>query len=116
MHEMGIASSILEAVRKEQLLYPGYRATKVGVRIGELSFDPGFDGLLPWAFAGNRPFLCCLHGFGLYLWKQGRLQEAEGILEKLLRFDPTDNLDARHMLEDVRAESPWHLTPALKST
>ena len=92
------------------------RHFEVGVRIGELSFDPGFDGLLPWAFAGNRPFLCCLHGFGLYLWKQGRLQEAEGILEKLLRFDPTDNLDARHMLEDVRAESPWHLTPALKST
>ena len=41
MHEMGIASSILEAVRKEQLLYPGYRATKVGVRIGEVA---GVDG------------------------------------------------------------------------
>ncbi len=35
MHEMGIASSILEAVRKELLLYPQYRAAKVQVRIGE---------------------------------------------------------------------------------
>ncbi len=35
MHEMGIASSILEAVRKEVDRYPGYRAAKIGVRIGE---------------------------------------------------------------------------------
>jgi len=35
MHEMGIASSILEAVQKELLRYPGYRAAKVGVRIGQ---------------------------------------------------------------------------------
>lgn len=37
MHEMGIASSILEAVRQEQLRYPGYRATRVGVRIGQFA-------------------------------------------------------------------------------
>lgn len=35
MHEMGIASSILDAVQKELLLYPGYRAARVEVRIGE---------------------------------------------------------------------------------
>jgi hypothetical protein len=32
---MGIANSILEAVHKELHQYPGYRADKVGVRIGE---------------------------------------------------------------------------------
>jgi Zn finger protein HypA/HybF involved in hydrogenase expression len=32
---MGIASSILEAVSKEALRYPGQRAAKVGVVIGE---------------------------------------------------------------------------------
>ncbi len=37
MHEMGIANSILEAVQKEAQRYPGSRATKVGVRIGELA-------------------------------------------------------------------------------
>ena len=36
MHEMGIASSILDAIRKETAMRPGYRAAKVGVRIGEL--------------------------------------------------------------------------------
>jgi hydrogenase nickel incorporation protein HypA/HybF len=37
MHEMGIASSVLEAVHKELRLYPGQRATKVGLRIGEFA-------------------------------------------------------------------------------
>ena len=36
MHEMGIASSILDAVRKEAALRPGMRVAKVGVRLGEL--------------------------------------------------------------------------------
>ncbi|MGA2880759.1 MAG: hydrogenase maturation nickel metallochaperone HypA [Bryobacteraceae bacterium] len=35
MHEMGIASSILEAVDVEAQLYPGKRPVKVGVVIGE---------------------------------------------------------------------------------
>ncbi len=41
MHEMGIASSILDAVRKELKRYPGCRASRVGVRIGEFA---GVDG------------------------------------------------------------------------
>ena len=35
MHEMGIAASILDAVEKEVVRYPGYRAAKILVRIGE---------------------------------------------------------------------------------
>lgn len=34
MHEMGIASSVLEAVEKEVHRYPGHRAARVGLRIG----------------------------------------------------------------------------------
>jgi len=37
MHEMGIAGSILEAVGKELARYPGYRAAKICVRVGELA-------------------------------------------------------------------------------
>jgi hydrogenase nickel incorporation protein HypA/HybF len=41
MHEMGIASSILDGVAAEVRRRPGSRAVKVGVRIGELaSVDP----------------------------------------------------------------------------
>jgi hydrogenase nickel incorporation protein HypA/HybF len=37
MHEMGIASSVIEAVRAEAARRPGARVTKVGLRIGELA-------------------------------------------------------------------------------
>jgi hydrogenase nickel incorporation protein HypA/HybF len=37
MHEMGIANSVLEAVRTEMRRHPGMYPCKVGVRIGEMS-------------------------------------------------------------------------------
>lgn len=37
MHEMGIASSILDAAWTESRLYPGNRPVKVGVVIGEFA-------------------------------------------------------------------------------
>ncbi len=41
MHEMGIASSVLEAVKTEMQRYPESYPCKVGLRIGEMSaFDP----------------------------------------------------------------------------
>jgi hydrogenase nickel incorporation protein HypA/HybF len=41
MHEMGIATSVLDAARKEAERHPGSRVLKVGVRIGEWSgVDP----------------------------------------------------------------------------
>lgn len=41
MHEMGIASSILDAVRVEAARHPGAQLRKVAVRIGELTaVDP----------------------------------------------------------------------------
>ena len=52
MHEMGIANSILDAVRTEARRYPGTQPMKVGVRLGELAaIDPEslrfcFDALI----------------------------------------------------------------------
>jgi len=52
MHELSIANSILEAVRKERKRLNGARVIKVGVRIGELAgVDPdalsfGFEVLV----------------------------------------------------------------------
>ena len=41
MHEMSIANSILEAVRKESAARGGVHVNKVGVRVGELAaIDP----------------------------------------------------------------------------
>ena len=41
MHELGLASSILESVHQELHRHPGQRARKVGLRIGEYA---GVDG------------------------------------------------------------------------
>ena len=52
MHELGIASAILDAVRKEAELHGGGHVSKVAVRIGALSgVEPealsfGFDALV----------------------------------------------------------------------
>ncbi len=43
----------------------------IGIRIAELSLSPGFDGPLMWGHTHNRPFLRCLHGYGLCLWRLG---------------------------------------------
>jgi Zn finger protein HypA/HybF involved in hydrogenase expression len=41
MHEMGVASSVLEAVAKEMRQHPGKRASQVALRIGEfVAVDP----------------------------------------------------------------------------
>ena len=41
MHEMGIANSILEAIHQELHRYPGQRAAKVALRVGEFAgVDP----------------------------------------------------------------------------
>jgi hydrogenase nickel incorporation protein HypA/HybF len=37
MHELGIASSVLDAVRSEMTCHPGSYPSKVGVRIGEMA-------------------------------------------------------------------------------
>jgi hydrogenase nickel incorporation protein HypA/HybF len=52
VHELGIATAILERVQQEAERHPGARFTKVGVRVGELSgVDPdalafGFEALV----------------------------------------------------------------------
>ena len=83
------------------------RHYEVGVRIGELSLGEGFDGLLPWGWIDNRPFLRCMHGFGLCLWRLGRFQEADRIFDRMLWLNPSDNQGVRFLINDVRARVAW---------
>jgi len=41
------------------------RHYEVGLRIGELSLGDDFTGVLAWGLIDNRPFLRCMHGYGL---------------------------------------------------
>jgi hypothetical protein len=55
---------------------------EVGVRIGELSLGDGFDGVLGWGLIDNRPFLRCMHGYGLCLWRLERWEQAERAFDR----------------------------------
>ena len=83
------------------------RHYEVGVRIGELSLGADFDGLLPWGRIDNRPFLRCLHGFGLALWRLERQPEAAAVFERMLWLNPSDNQGIRFLLPEVQAGERW---------
>ena len=80
---------------------------EVGLRIGELSLSADFEGVLPWGLIDNRPFLRCMHGYALCLWRSERWQEAEQVLERMLWLNPSDNQGNRFLLPDVRARRAW---------
>jgi len=83
------------------------RHYEAGVRIGELSLRDGFDGVLPWGRIDNRPFLRCMHGFGLCQWRLGREEEAATLFERMLWLNPGDNQGIRFLLPQIRAGEPW---------
>ena len=83
------------------------RHYEVGLRIGELSLGAGFDGVLLWGHIDNRPFLRCMHGYGLCLWRLGRFEEAVGVFDRMLWLNPSDNQGVRFLIKDVRAGAAW---------
>lgn len=89
---------------------------EIGIRIGELSLPAGFDGLLVWGRLYNRPFLRCLHGYGLCLWRLGRVAEAQQVFERILSLNPNDNQGVRFCWEDVRKGRSWEALRARERT
>ncbi len=87
------------------------RHFEVGFRIGELSLGPDFDGLLPWGYIDNRPFLRCMNGYGLCLWRLQRFVEAEHLFSRMLCLNPPDNQGVRFLIEEVRAKKAWEDPP-----
>jgi len=83
------------------------RHYEVGLRIGELSLGNGFEGVLLWGHVDNRPFLRCMHGYGLCLWRLGRHDEAGRVFERMLWLNPSDNQGVRCVVEEVGAGKAW---------
>jgi Tetratricopeptide repeat len=80
---------------------------EIGLRIGELSLGANFDGVLSWGWIDNRPFLRCMGGYGLCLWRLGKLTEAAAIFERMLWLNPSDNQGERFNLQSTRAGRAW---------
>jgi tetratricopeptide (TPR) repeat protein len=83
------------------------RHYEAGFRIGELSLGEAFDGLLPWGLIDNRPFLRCMNGFGLCLWRLGRFEEAGIVFDRMLWLNPSDNQGVRFLIDDIRTKVAW---------
>jgi len=49
----------------------------------------------------NRPFLRCLHGCGLCLWRLGTLAAAQQVFERILSLNPNDDQGVRFCRENV---------------
>ena len=84
------------------------RHYEVGFNIGELSLGKGFDGVLPWGRINNRPFLRCMHGYGLSLWRLGLSEETRNVYERMLWLNPTDNQGIRFLLADIDDGKTWY--------
>lgn len=83
------------------------RHFELGVAIGSLTVGDGFDGVLPWGFVENRPFLRCLQGLARALLRHDRREDAAAALRRLLRLDPADRLSARAKLAAIDAGKTW---------
>lgn len=83
------------------------RHYEVGVRIGELSLPADFNGVLPWGMIDNRPFLRCLNGYGLCLWRLERFDESLAVRERMLWLNPPDNQGVRFVIDDVCKRRAW---------
>ena len=79
----------------------------IGVRIGLLSLPADYDGLLPWSHLSNRPFLRCMHGYALCLWRRQDFSAATAAFERILSLNPNDNQGARFCWEDARRGRSW---------
>jgi hypothetical protein len=101
------AHAHLGLIAFEELPAHALRHYEVGVRIGELSLPADFDGVLSWFMIDNRPFLRCLQGYGLCLWRLKRHKEALAVFQRMLRLCPTDNLGVRFVIPDLRAKRSW---------
>jgi hypothetical protein len=91
----------------DNLLENAIRHYEIGLRIGELSLGDGFDGVLHWGLIDNRPFLRCMHGYGLCLWRLGHFDTAKRIFDRMLWLNPSDNQGVRFLIDDVRAGTLW---------
>lgn len=83
------------------------RHYEVGVRIGELSLGENSTGVLGWGLVDNRPFLRCMKGYGVCLWRLGRGDEAARVFDRMLWMSLGDNQGIRFLLPAVRDGRPW---------
>ncbi len=105
--DMSTRSSVEQAVKN-------YLA---GISVGNTALPQGFDGVLPWSWIDNRPYLRALHGLGVCYWNLGDVSGARRVFERTFRLNPDDHQGIRLLLgaldeglsylEFCRQEKEW---------
>jgi Tfp pilus assembly protein PilF len=54
-----------------------------------------------WGILESRPYMRALHGLGLTLWRQGRLEDATSTFKRMLKLNPNDNQGARYLMGPI---------------
>ena len=70
------------------------KAVSMGKKAFPETFEIGKDVLL-WGVLDNRPFLRCLQGLGLSVFKSGDVSRANEIFMENLKLNPNDSQDVR---------------------
>ncbi len=92
----------------EKIIDRARRHYEVGAHIGELSLGKDFNGVLAWGHIDNRPYLRCMHGYGLSLWRLGQTEEARKIFLRMLWLNPSDNQGIRFLLAGIDDGKNWY--------
>ncbi len=93
------------------------RCLDAHAHLGNLSFDTrpnwrivtasGLQRRSAWGMIDNRPFLRCLNGYGLCLWRLERFDESLAVCKRMLWLNPSDNQGVRFVIDDVRKRRAW---------
>lgn len=85
------------------------RHYRAGLEIAELALGADFQDVLPWGLIDNRPYLRCLHGYGLALWRRGEPAAAAQVFRKMLWLNPGDNQGARFLIGPAQEHISWEV-------
>jgi len=80
---------------------------EIGVLIAELTLGRDFKSVLLWGLIDNRPYLRCLHGYGLCHWRLGDHVAARAIFDRMLWLNPPDNQGIRFILAAIDKGVSW---------
>lgn len=69
-----------------------------GAEIGESAIPSDFRGRIEWGHLDNRPFLRAAHGAVLCHLRLGQRQKALELMEKMLKWNPSDNQGVRYLI------------------
>jgi hypothetical protein len=70
--------------------------------------ESSWDGVPPWGWIDNRPFLRFLHGLAVSAWCLGEHDRAETLCWALLWLSPGDNQGVSGLLPEITAGARWH--------